>query len=229
MFGPDGPSLRELLVQGLDSTRGGYQRLAEKFDRTPFRTPDEIVAGLFARLPPAADGIDLCCGTGAVTAFLRRHCTGEVVGLDFSSNMLAVAARRVPDVRWVEADVRAVPAELDGRFDLVVSAGAFGHFRETEQPRLLDTVHRLLRPGGTFGFVTSTRPPPWSPTGWALRGFNAAMAVRNAVRRPEFVMDYLNFCWPEIAPKLEAAGLEADAIPLGSRGRCVVVVAKRLR
>ena len=38
-----GPSLRELAVQALSSVEGGYDRLAPKFDRSPFRTPDRVL------------------------------------------------------------------------------------------------------------------------------------------------------------------------------------------
>jgi hypothetical protein len=42
MFSPRGPSLRELAVQAWSSVQGGYDRLAPKFDHTPFRTPDGV-------------------------------------------------------------------------------------------------------------------------------------------------------------------------------------------
>jgi ubiquinone/menaquinone biosynthesis C-methylase UbiE len=230
MFGPAGPSLGELLLEGMSSTRGGYERLAERFDTTPFRTPDDLLAGMFARLPAAKDGLDVCCGTGAATAFLRRHCAGEVVALDFSAAMLAVAARKVQGVRWIEADARAMPADLDGRFDLVVSTGAFGHLLDSEQPAFIGGIARVLRPGGTFGFATVPRPRAWSARGWALRGFNAAMRVRNRLWKPEFVMYYLNFCWPDIEPMLIAAGFAVDVEPIAlDRPTRVVVVRARKR
>lgn len=229
MFGPSGPSIRELLVQGLDSTRGGYELLAERFDATPFRTPDELLAGLFARLPAANSGLDLCCGTGAATTFLRRHCPGHVVGLDFSPAMLSVARRKVEGVQWIEADARDLPGELEAQFDLVVSTGAFGHLLEHEQPAFLQGVARALHPGGTFGFLTVPRPPVWSPGGWLLRGFNGVMRLRNALRKPEFVMYYLNFCWPRIAPLLEEAGFEVGVEPLVLERptSCLIVQARK--
>ena len=38
VFSPGGPSVRELAMQALSSVEGGYDRLAPKFDHTPFRT-----------------------------------------------------------------------------------------------------------------------------------------------------------------------------------------------
>src|SRR4051794_8494573 len=128
MFSPEGPSLRELAVQALSSVEHGYDLLAPKFDHTPFRTPDEVlesVAGVLARLGPVADGLDLCCGTGAGTQVLARVCRQSVTGVDFSSGMLAVARERTgaagPRVAWVRGDARALP--FTAAFDLVVSFG----------------------------------------------------------------------------------------------------------
>ncbi|MBA2321409.1 MAG: methyltransferase domain-containing protein, partial [Deltaproteobacteria bacterium] len=133
---------------------------------------------------------------------------------------------KVAGVRWVEADVRAVPPALARRFDLVVSTGAFGHVTRPEQPAFLEAVASLLRPGGTFGFVTGPRPPLLSLPGAAMRGFNAILAIRNRLWKPEFIMDYLNFCWPEIAPMLDAAGFEVDVVPLAIERRTSLVVVR---
>ena len=43
VFSPQGPSVRELVMQALSSVEGGYDLLAPKFDRTPFRTSDGVL------------------------------------------------------------------------------------------------------------------------------------------------------------------------------------------
>ena len=65
MFLSEGPTFLELARQALSSTQRGYDLLAPKFDRTPFRTPDEILAAMVAALGPSGRALDLCCGTGA--------------------------------------------------------------------------------------------------------------------------------------------------------------------
>src|SRR5690349_15415702 len=125
MFSPQGPSLRELVVQALSSVEHGYDLLAPKFDHTPFRTPDSILdatADALSPLGPFGPGLDVCCGTGAGTRVLKPLCQGPITGVDVSNGMLAEARRAHPDVQWVRADVRALPfAEA---FDLAVSFGA---------------------------------------------------------------------------------------------------------
>lgn len=222
MFHPEGPTLRELAVQALSSTERGYDLLAPKFDHTPFRTPGAVldaVAAFLAPLAPFGSGLDLCCGTGAGMLMLRPLCRDRVVGLDFSRGMLETGRRRAgPDagLDWVRADALDVP--FGPAFDVVVSFGAFGHFLERDQPRLVAQAAGLLRPGGRFVFVTAHRPPPWSAHYWLARGFNAAMHVRNLLVAPPFVMYYLTFLLPEARALLEREGLAVEVRPLAASG-----------
>ncbi len=43
MFHPKGPTFLELTRQCLSSTEHGYDLLADKFDYTPYRTPEEVL------------------------------------------------------------------------------------------------------------------------------------------------------------------------------------------
>src|SRR3954468_8798982 len=98
MFHPDGPTFLELAAQALSSTEAGYDKIAPKFDRTPFRTPDPILAAMAAQIgaPRSIDrALDVCCGTGAAIQWLRPLCREHVVGLDPSAGMLEEARRRL--------------------------------------------------------------------------------------------------------------------------------------
>ncbi len=233
MFHRDGPTFLELAKQALSSTERGYDLLAPKFDLTPFRTPDSVLAPMAAALGPADRALDVCCGTGAGIAALRPHCR-EVTGVDFSAGMLTEARRRADatsgaPVRLVRADARALPFE--GEFDLAICVGALGHFVGRDQDLFLEGVARSLKPGGRFAIVTAGPISPFSPGVWIARAFNAAMHVRNAIRKPEFVMFYLTFLLPDVLPMLERHGLVPEVRkgvfsgPL--RGLTLVVATKR--
>ncbi|MFG2637320.1 class I SAM-dependent methyltransferase [Streptomyces sp. NPDC048362] len=225
MFGPDGPTLRELAAQALSSVEHGYDLLAPKFDHTPFRTPDRVldsVAEALAGIGPFEDGLDLCCGTGAGTWALAGLCRRSVTGLDFSAGMLDVARRRArpdggPGPVWVRGDARALP--FTAAFDLVVSFGAFGHFLPRELPGLFRQVHTALRPGGSFAFPVSAPPRPTHPAYWALLGFDTVMRVRNALWRPPFVMYYRAFRLGAVLGELERAGFAVELSALPAFGR----------
>jgi trans-aconitate methyltransferase len=220
MFSPRGPSLRELAVQALSSVEGGYDLLAPKFDYTPFRTSDELLdasADALRPLGPFGRGMDVCCGTGAGMGVLTSLCDGRITGVDFSSGMLAQARSAYPEAQWVRADARALP--IAEAFDLAVSFGALGHFLPAERPALFAGVHRALRPGGVFAFPVGAPEPVTSPGYWALRGFDLAMRVRNALWRPPFVMYYRVGSLDTIRNDLTASGFAATTVPLTALGR----------
>ena len=220
MFSPRGPSLRELAMQALSSVEGGYDLLAPKFDHTPFRTSDgmlDATADALRPLGPFGRGLDVCCGTGAGMRVLTSRCQGPIMGVDFSSGMLAQARRAHPDATWLRADVRALP--FTGAFDLAVSFGALGHFLPAQRPALFAGVYRALRPGGVFAFPVGAPQPVTSGWYWALLGFDLAMRVRNAVWRPPFVMYYGTCPLPAVQSDLTAAGFTVTAIPLMALGR----------
>jgi SAM-dependent methyltransferase len=239
VFGPHGPSLRELAVQALSSVECGYDLLAPKFDHTPYRTPDlflDATASALDGLGPFEDGLDLCCGTGAATRALAALCRRSMTGVDFSAGMLDVARRqevRGPRVNWVRGDVRSLPFAR-GAFDLAVSFGAFGHFLPAERPALFSRVYSALRPGGLLAFPVTAPPPVPSPAYWTLLGFDAVMRLRNAVWRPPFVMYYRTFRLPDVRRELTRAGFSVATRALEEFGRradgsprCRLVVARR--
>jgi ubiquinone/menaquinone biosynthesis C-methylase UbiE len=227
VYHPEGPSFLELMRQALASTERGYDLIAPKFDRTPFRTPDPVLEAMARAIGrdtpegrPVRAALDVCCGTGAAMSHMRALCTERVVGLDFSQGMLDEARRRVASapgdakVELVRGDALALPFESE--FDVVTSVGAFGHIVPEDEDRFVSGIARALRPGGRFVFATTEMPPLTSPTWWVLRSFNAVMRVRNALLHPQFIMYYLTFLWPGVAARLERHGLRVEAL----RGTC---------
>ena len=207
-------------MQALSSVEGGYDLLAPKFDRTPFRTPDGVLdatAGALRPLGPFGRGLDVCTGTGAGMRVLDSVCQGQITGVDFSAGLLAQARRAYPDAGWVRAHVRALP--FAGAFGLAVSFGALGHFLPAERPALFAGVYRALRPGGVFAIPVGAPPPVTSIWYWALAGFDLAMRVRNTLWRPAFVMYYRICPLPVVRSDLTAAGFTVTTIPLAALGR----------
>ena len=233
-YGDDGPTLKELAEQAWSSTDRGYDLLATRFDHTPFRTPDDVVARALSVLDGSAGesavgparfhaGLDVCCGTGAGLARLAERCD-VVVGVDRSAGMLAEARRRVPSAQLVRGDALAMP--LVGAFDIAVSFGAFGHILVADEALFVAGVRDALSDGGHFLFVSADPPPPWSQRALFARGFNAAMRIRNAVKKPAFIMYYLTFLLPRARRLLEDAGFEVHE-HRGVVDGCVVVHAQR--
>lgn len=217
MFHPLGPTLRDLVDQALVGTEEGYDRLAPRFDYTPFRTPDPLVAGVVKVAQeggPIGSAVDLCCGTGAGLEQLRPIVRDRLVGIDFSAGMLkeaAVAERRSAgtcSVELVRGDVLTWP--FRGEFELATCFGALGHFDRVQHASFAAQVYKALAPGGRFLCATPERVPVASRAFWVYHGFNAVMRVRNAVIKPPFIMYYLQFLAPEAKRVLEAAGFDVE-------------------
>jgi SAM-dependent methyltransferase len=224
MFDKDGPTFLELAKQALSSTRDGYDLLAPKFDKTPFRTPDFVIEKSLELIEaPVRSGLDLCCGTGAALAKLRPLCTDRLVGLDFSPKMIEEAKRNLdllgpfgdrtaeaknPQIEIVEKEVFSM--DFENQFDVITCFGAFGHILPEAEPRFIDLIRKALVPGGRFIFVTAERPKAYLPQAIMARGFNAAMRARNAFWSPPFIMYYLTFLLPDIERLLLWKGFEVE-------------------
>lgn len=107
-------------------------------------------------------GIDLCCGTGEMAWQMAEIVGpfGEVVGLDFSSEMLVEARAKAPhkvtaDVRFVQGD--ALDTGLAGNsFDAATSGFALRNV--TDIPKAIEEMARLVRPGGRVVCIEVSRP-----------------------------------------------------------------------
>jgi len=94
--------------------------------------------------------LEIACGTGRVAVRLA-HDGADVVGLDLSPPMLAVARKKsagMSNIRWVHGDMRSF--ELGRAFGLVVIPGhSFQNIVEAaDQVAALGAIRRHLVPGG---------------------------------------------------------------------------------
>ena len=94
--------------------------------------------------------LDVACGPGllASTAASRG---AQVVGVDFSPNMIAEAQKRYPSLSFRQGDAEALPFP-DGTFDAVVIGFGLHHFPFPS--RAISEARRVLRAGGHVGFTT---------------------------------------------------------------------------
>ncbi|MFD9892314.1 class I SAM-dependent DNA methyltransferase [Amycolatopsis sp. NPDC059027] len=152
----------------LSDTRAAYDAVAslyaETFSNVLETLPMErAMLAAFAELVRAHDAgpvADLGCGPGHVTAHL--HTLGlTAFGVDLSAEMIALARRAHPDLRFDEGSMTA----LDLADEVLGGILAFYSVIHTP-PRLLPTVftefHRVLAPGGhlMLGFFAGDDPVP---------------------------------------------------------------------
>ena len=100
--------------------------------------------------------VDVGCGTGRFSEPLANKFAANVIGVDPSQSMLAVARTKCADGR---VDFRLAPAEglplADGSADLVFMSMVLHHLRDKQTAAR--ECRRILRAGGRFCMRTCTR------------------------------------------------------------------------
>jgi ubiquinone/menaquinone biosynthesis C-methylase UbiE len=123
----------------------GYAAWAPRYDgpNPAIEAETPVVRDLLARAPRGA-ALDAACGTGRLAEHL--HALGyEVVGVDATEAMLAVARDKVPGATFRQGTVQALPLD-DASFDVVTCSLALTHVEDLDP--VLAEFARVLRPGG---------------------------------------------------------------------------------
>lgn len=115
---------------------------------------------------PGDTAIDLCCGTGDWTiAIAQASGSGEVIGLDFSQNMLDVGQAKVDrlqlgkQISLVRGNAMELPFE-DDRFDYATIG--FGLRNVPDLVQVLKEMKRVVKPGGMVVCLELSKPT-WQP------------------------------------------------------------------
>ncbi|WP_371498615.1 class I SAM-dependent methyltransferase [Kitasatospora sp. NBC_00374] len=158
-----------------------FSLVAEEYEAHNGSFFNPVGARLVALAGPDAGHrvLDLGCGRGAVlfAAAAAVGPRGTAVGIDLAPGMVRctaadAAARGLPQVAVRLGDAER-PDFPDGSFDAVLSSFAVIH---TPDPATaLAAAHRLLTPGGVFGYTTfgAEEDPRWAEPSAALTAFAA--------------------------------------------------------
>ncbi len=84
--------------------------------------------------------LDVACGTGFLTGCFR----GNVIGLDQSAAMLAVARSRLPGATFVRGDGLRVPFR-SSQFDCIAGSHFYGHLDEPSARLFLVEARRVAK------------------------------------------------------------------------------------
>ncbi len=117
----------------------------------------------WAQPPVGGRVLDLCCGSGDLALQLGRRVGpwGQVIGVDFSAALLAIAQRRAQQrlprhrFEWLQGDVLDLPLPAD--YVDAITVG-YGLRNVVDIPQALREIYRVLKPGA-WGAILDFHQP----------------------------------------------------------------------
>ena len=207
----------------------GYAAWAPSYDsmsNSLIRAEEPLVQSATRDLP-IGTALDAACGTGRHAAWLSAA-GHRTIGLDATSEMLAIARQRVPGAEFKLGDFTSLPFD-DDAFDFAICALALTHLNDPI-PAIRELA-RVVRPGGRI-VLTDAHPTFVMMQGQAmfpsgkglafvrnyphlhgtyLRAFQSVgLAVRDCLEAP-FESDFREGMYAKVA---DAAAALWDGIPV---------------
>ena len=140
----------------MEGIREDWDRSAEIYDAfndAPDSYSRSIEWPCIRKLLPELRGrsaLDIGCGTGIFTFLLEQMGLSEIVGVDLSEGMLALARKKAQArgsrAAFLQGDAARIAERLERRFDLVFSSTASHYIADLDA--LFDGIARCLAPQG---------------------------------------------------------------------------------
>jgi demethylmenaquinone methyltransferase/2-methoxy-6-polyprenyl-1,4-benzoquinol methylase len=148
-------------------------------------------------LKPGGIALDVAGGTGDLTMQMADQVgpTGKIIISDINRSMLEEGRRRLLDrgyggnIEFVEANAEDLPFE-DNSFDCITIA--FGLRNVTHQDRALQSMYRVLKPGGRLLVLEFSKPViPALSKAYDFYSFNVLPKMGKAIANDEDSYRYL--------------------------------------
>lgn len=140
--------------QGFDLWAGEYDKtvqLSEENNQYPFAGYKEILNTIYNEIRERENSevLDIGFGTGILASQLYEN-GHPIDGIDFSSEMIAIAKAKMPEANLLEWDItEGLPHELAGRkYDAIVSTYALHHLSDEQKVDFLKNLQPLLKAEG---------------------------------------------------------------------------------
>lgn len=132
-----------------------YNKFAEYYDsfyipQLEYESVSKRIRGIIKELGKSRgkEMLDVACGTGNYIKYLMKHF--NITGLDINPQMLKIARRKYPDIKFIHNDMRSF--RLNKQFDVIIcmfsSIGHLQTYRNLE--KAIRNFSKHLKSGGVM-------------------------------------------------------------------------------
>jgi ubiquinone/menaquinone biosynthesis C-methylase UbiE len=163
--------------------------------------------GSMLDLKPGDLVLDVASGLGTSAIYLVERFGCQVVGVDFSGQIIEQANTKAAEVgvshlvRFEQGDAERLPFE-NGSFDALICECAFCTF--PSKPQAASQFARVLRPGGRIGLSDLTRTGPLPPELETLMAWVACIADAQPIEEYKSILTDAGFSMDHVEIQDEA-------------------------
>lgn len=136
-------NISKLVISAYDSIANEYTDAYSEYD-----IEDATHLKEFSKLLTGNCILDMGCGTGVYSSFLVNMGL-DVFGIDASENMLIIANRIFPNIRFDNQNILHTSFS-NTQFDGIVLSYVINHFNTDGLEQLRDEIDRILKPNGVI-------------------------------------------------------------------------------
>lgn len=140
--------------KGFDLWANGYDKsvnFSEENDEYPFAGYKDVLNYIYnqVRENSYSSVLDIGFGTGLLTTQLYNE-GYQITGIDFSSNMIDIAKRKMPNATLINWDFASgLPIEIiSNKYDYIISTYAIHHLSDEEKIGFIKSLLKLLNSNG---------------------------------------------------------------------------------
>lgn len=126
-----------------------FDEFAPNWDNTN-QHDEKVISAILdnAQITKGVKVLDVACGTGVLFPYYLSR-KADVVGIDFSAEMVQIAKRKFSQINVLCADAESF--SCDERFDVIMIYNAFPHFPEPQ--KVIKNLSSLLNNGGRISIA----------------------------------------------------------------------------